>query len=474
MADLVQDVSFARFVYPFLFAPETFDGRVAAATKAAWTGRERALPVWGGQRFPEDDLLPHVANYLNREEGGPSTARLWRMTQNALRSPNGGLGAQADWTLGCTSGPYTLLLNSIQLALFRVGVGFLTIEARPKSAEVNTWLDFVHFFRYLRRKETVWVEATRRTGPGKMEPFFPEPAGGLAAHPDGGGTFSEIVDAVLRTAALPGETQPWWSEVFVPGQALPYVCLFEDGLDAVERPKRLHQLRNFFHCGQQLRPTVADLRVDDHPRLLQYTDGQWFVFSLDGGAFVAFDAPADDRFFRDTLPQHIGSTYFLLFLLALHQRFAMMMLSEEVARNWLVGNEPEREASFARIRDTLLAFTARGRFAQVMQQEHHHAVYLRWQETFQVDRLYAEVSDEVREMANYVLVRRTERIAEGERRLERRVNQIGLLVGMPALVLTYFSTLGARDWWVGIVAGVGALLVGLGVLWGINRRASGS
>jgi hypothetical protein len=157
----------------------------------------------------------------------------------------------------------------------------------------------------------------------------------------------------------------------------------------------------------------------------------WFVFSLEGGAFVAFNAPETD-FFRRELPVHLQREYFLLFLLPLHQRFTLISLSQQVSENWLSGDERGRIRAFESIRVTLLEFMARGYFSQVMQREHHHRVYRRWQETFQLDRLYQEVSDEVREMHEFLQMRQSER-------LERRLNFLTFVIGIPALLFSFLS-----------------------------------
>jgi hypothetical protein len=171
-------------------------------------------------------------------------------------------------------------------------------------------------------------------------------------------------------------------------------------------------MRHFFHARQEMHPAPPDLRLE-RPSLLPYAEGLWVLFSLDGGAFWACDAPKTD-FFRVQLPDHLGRQYFLLFLLALHQRFALMALSEKVAAYWpldgSMGDEDARERAFGEIRDRFLAFTARGYFTQVMQQEHHHRCYRQWQRTFQVNQLYREVRNEVREIHDYLMLRRTQRL----------------------------------------------------------------
>lgn len=439
---VAKDSSFIHFVYPFLFEAGIFEHRAAVIQSAQWQGREQMLPRWEKQGFPKDDLLAHVERYLNPPEGTPPTAYLWQMHHDPLHSPHC-LGADAEWKLVLPKKeiPFQwgdvrlngLRLNGVRLALFRIGVGLLSFAATVKSNRVADWLDFLHYFRFVRGQRGVKVRAQRRTGKEQVSPFFPEPAGGLQKHPDGQSFFGEVLEAILHTASLKkGGEVNWWREVFVPGQLIPFAVLYVDGEDVTDRQvgELLYRVRNFFPSEREIAPSTEDLRLD-HPSLLTYAEREWFVFSLEGGAFVAINAPRNE-FFCQTLPDHLRSQYFLLFLLALHQKFALTSLSQEVSEHWLSGNERERMQAFQRIRDVLLDFIARGYFTQVMQREHHHRVYRKWQEVFQVEQLYREVSDEVREMHEHL-------VSEQTRRLERRLNLIGALIGVPALVMGFLS-----------------------------------
>lgn len=472
----VADCSEVLFVYPFLFDPDTFDQRHNQSEKAYWQGRERSLQVWERGKFPPDDLLAHVRDYLNPPEGRLPTALLWKMKGEALQSWSG-LGSRADWTLVLSRKEIPFQFNEVQLSLFRIGVGFVTIAAQPKGSELSDWLDFLHYFRFAGGERGVQVQAQRRAGKDQWQPFFPPPAGGIEKLEEAKAkneevTFYHILKAVLNTLALSDmeQTEGWWQEVFVPGQLIPFAVLYADSEDASDQQiaELLYRVRNFFPADRPIVPAPGDLR-SDHPSLLEYAKRMWFVFSLEGGAFVAVNAPATD-FFRDTLPKHLREQYFLLFLLASHQRFALMSLSQHVAEHWLQGSERERARTFERLRQRLLEFTARGYFAQVMQREHHHRVYRRWQETLQNEQLYREVSDEVREMHEYLLSVQTNR-------LERRINLLGAFIGIPALVFGFLSInllgITAKEEglsiWVASLFAIGGFLLG-GVVWWLLSR----
>lgn len=421
--------------------------------------------------------MPHVADYLNpkaeaQQDGSArtlATARLWQLNNDLDQTY--GLGRRADWTL-LAQNQYEISFrlgqgnggtNAVQMVLFQVGVGMLVVQAAPKSEQLADWLDFLHYFRISDGRRKVRVCATRRIGKDQVEPFFPEPAGGVAAHPAGEGLLDDVLTALLRTGSADESAKNWWEEVFVPGKLLPFAALYVDGLENEAAAVR-YRLRHFFRAGQEIIPCASDL-CEEHASVLPYADRQWFVFSIEGGAFLACDAPCG--FFRETMPDHLRKDYFLLFLMALHQRFALVRMSAQVARHWPLGgaqDEQGREDIFQDIRDTLLAFTARGYFAQVMQRDNHHRVYRKWQEVFQVERLYDEVRDEVREMHEYLLkalqeeqrrladenfrqLERAEREAERrEREANRRMEMFGLFItilglafAVPALTFGFFS-----------------------------------
>jgi hypothetical protein len=141
---MVAASSFAWFVSPFVFEPETFDARTGAVRAAHWPGRERPLQVWREAAFPEEDLLPHVARHLNPPAGTPPTARLWEVDGDALQSPRGlGAGGGVEWALRWKNREVPFRLEGAELALFRVGVGLLTVQARPLPGQVDNWLDFL-------------------------------------------------------------------------------------------------------------------------------------------------------------------------------------------------------------------------------------------------------------------------------------------------------------------------------------------
>jgi len=438
-----QKISFVHFTLPFLFEPSEFERRKDAFEKASMkTKGGQTCPVWEKTRFPSDDLLEHVSNYLNPPEGKPATAHLWKL--NDELQDFFGLGNRADWFLTNTERRIQIPFQfgelgkgtfAVQLSLFRVGVGFVTVRLKVKSEKVDDWLNFLDDFRFAKGQRGAFVRAEKRTGFDQstrqpiISPFFPEPALEQGETAGDKHEFFAILKALLRTGSFDGE-EDWWREVFVRYQLIPYAALFINEADERDIPELLYRVRNFFAAYREINPSDDDLRLD-HPALLPYAKNQWFICTLEGGAFVAFNAPQTE-FFRTELPNRLKEQYFLLFLLAQHQRFALIRLSQEVSEHWLRGSEKERVKIFEQIRNDLLEFTARGYFSQVMQRERHHRCYRKWQEVLMVEQLYQEVSNEVREMHEILQSRRSQR-------LEERINLLTAFFAVPALVLSFLS-----------------------------------
>src|SRR6185312_16638346 len=88
--------SFINFLYPFRFESSSYAELIQTTDSLRATTKQGDLPLWSRETFAEEDLLPHVARYLNNQDDSSPPARLWQMNPNALKSPFF-FGANADW-----------------------------------------------------------------------------------------------------------------------------------------------------------------------------------------------------------------------------------------------------------------------------------------------------------------------------------------------------------------------------------------
>lgn len=481
MASVVDaERSIARFIRPFLFElPEDLrnarDGKDAFFAYAERIGSS-ALDgdkIWTEENIPTNDMLPHVAKYLGPNESKP-IGRFWKFdnqfNQKHVASKH------IAWRLLIPKKeegiPFILdATATIQLALFRHGVGFLTVGAIPESALLSDWITFIHYFRFMGHRRGVGLKALKNGA--AHAPF-----GVSLRSEDGGLCLQDLLDKVLSASGITN-----WDDVFTPGHSLPHVGLFARSVAEDQKPLILHRLRNFFHAGQGQNASQQDLCFQ-HPSLMPYAQDQWFVQTLEGGSFISFESGgALDHFQKDTLPAHMKGVYFYAGLLTLYQRFALARLSMQVAE--AAGDKPGG-LRWERIRNELLDFTARGLFVQAMQSDHHHGYYRKWQEVYQVPQLYDEVRNEVLDLYERETMwlrkeedRREKEEEARESRLERAITFLGAIFVVPSLALGFMGV-NIRGWTsgeglTGITVGsilLSSMLAGAGALWWYMHRRS--
>jgi hypothetical protein len=441
------------FVYPFK-TDERLE-ELAAIGGKKWPGRDET--IWVPTKVPKDDLIEHLARYLNPQppDNASATGLFWDLSENARKALIGA-EVRAEWRYTTPHSTGVFKFDSFRIGLFRFGIGFLIVQARPQSNDASDWFDFLHYFRYWRGDQSATLEASpqgelrpeKRLGPilGRNEP--------AAWKWKPGALLEELMEASLG--------RRWWRDFFEMPHLLPFANLFLQGPHEAESERvsaLVYRARNLFHARQRTGAWNHGLQASG---VSQYDDNQFMYFSIDGGGFLAYNPPAGDDFFKITLSDHLGRQYLLAFVLALAQRFTLLRVSADVAdaapTNNSVDADAELLAEYDRILRKTLDFTARGWFAQAMHSEHHHVAYREWLTAFQIDNLYREVRDEVADISEYLARRDSDRAEEEQRRkkavdeeVKRRDDQALFLVtalagavGVPLIFLGYLALLDLR------------------------------
>jgi len=427
--------SFVNFVYPFRFESDHYQSIIKSlsAQKELWETKDLSEV--------SDYVLSPVAKYLNidgqqKEQATAnffkSTDRLncdlkfWTYSEDEEETP------PCAWKLKVDRKQleaFNFTFDShdpLSLGLFRMGIGFLVFKISPCVKTLEHWLNLIHYFRFINRGRTVRICPIRN--PDDNPPF----------DSDNDQDLKSIIDREIL-AGFKAE------EIFLPGKMLTFFALFCGNVNLDNKDYEseiLYRLTKFFRVDQIINPHDRDLDFSqEKDNVLPYVKNQYFLFSLEGGGFYSCHTP-DSIFFRETLPQHLQDQYFLLFLLALHQRFALIHLSEQVAECWKISEDKkdieQNMKTFQKIRDQLLLFTARGHFLQVMQQDNHHRCYCKWREMFQLDALYDEVNKEVQDMHEYSMMQylrwQNEQERLRDRQLQNSVYHVSASLGAGAIV----------------------------------------
>src|SRR5262245_48028508 len=146
-----------RFVYPFAIRRSDFAESVTRVAAQRWGDGTGTL--WQDQELDGADFLPHLARYF-QSSATPPMGRLWRLDDGA-RQHQDGLAANFLWSLQLPGGgggrrpPLRFSIDAVELAVFAVGVAFVTTtvsaraaEGRDRSEDLDDWLDLLHYFRF--------------------------------------------------------------------------------------------------------------------------------------------------------------------------------------------------------------------------------------------------------------------------------------------------------------------------------------
>lgn len=359
-----QHCSFLRVVVPYQLFPVGDRGAFKAALESIRSN-------WDPGDVKRVGLEPHVERHVSADRASDQDG-----ASCALAAPRESW-LRSRWKMGTAKqvgNGVDFEISDITLFVSVLGFAYLAIEVRPRGDDAGDLLDLTHRLRLLNDR-----------------------APQLARDGVPVGVLDDVADELISSAL--GEVP----DRAALGLAYPaYVAAFisAEGMDDRQQAEFRQRLRRMFHRRQPV--DAEDLGSDfRHPDRL-YRRNQWFFHSQDGGGFVAIDPPSDE-FSRNNMSDHLRKAYFFGFEFALLQRHALMAISGSVADDWARDVPLEARAAFFRaIREQLLLFTARFRFAQIMSSQNRHADYRRWLEVLEIEELHGEVRTEVSDMHGYL------------------------------------------------------------------------
>jgi hypothetical protein len=444
-AATVDKASFIRLVYSFhheaVPAHEVVDRIAHDQTRFDWADRT----------IIKTYVLPHLAEHINvaPHEDTREVAHWWELNIDAA----GHRRVPDRWILHATkSRTMGVLVDRVELVVFATHIGFLIIDVRPMSDELDDWLDLLHLGRFYRLPSQ--VESASGSEPLDI------------AHEnsrDDANTFSRRAVLVQPDVDDPGESfttsgerlgfgsliatlvgdalgEASWTRASTPGRMFAYSGF---SIDA-EEPQLVQEAS--YRWGKMLRSTsvVRPLAGDEAAIVtVPYAEGIHFSLSMDGGGLFAAGAP-DSHFFESDLFHHAHRPYFFGFLLAAHQRLSLTRHSEQVANIWQ-GGRPNAEG-LERLQDDFLFYLSSCSFVQVMQTANHHAHHRKWLEVLEVERFQSEVESELRRLYERVSIRDQIEMARSRDREERRAKLVdgrlaglGLAFALPSLGLAAMS-----------------------------------
>ncbi len=413
--------NFTRFILPIQFPDHAFGPIVEHLQERRGQGG-----LLKQQNLAPDGLLPHIRRHLNL--GGrtfDATRSLGSFWEVSALTIDGTILPSEGWICSIRGSDerskfgVPFMFGPPQIALFRTGIAFLSIEVRPTNLDPRDWFDLTHFLKFM--------------APGRER---------LLSHPDE--DLSITMPIIMRSLAELLETpgmEPLEFEftfedhsaskgdslkTFSSSELMHFGSVFLDGASPSDHDDLRERARSGFHSKQDVASKSDSQTSGDEMARLIYQDQQSFEFTVSSSVFVGFEMQ-DTQFTTHNLPTHFREIYFLLFLFVHSQRLALAILTDEVFEAIAMTASTSTPLLTKQLNDIveldrrLLEYTGSSYFLQVTQQHHHHTYYTRLRSYIQIQAFFQEVKDEIDALRFYVssLV---------QREADRRSNQLQIAV----------------------------------------------
>lgn len=469
---------FLRFILPFSFAP----GQAAPVDLKPFAGlmaceEEDKNPMPSGKIWQCADsnsetkylefLFPFFQRFLSQVEEKP-TCWMFTMPPDLLQKvlPKRPLEL---WSRAKRL-PHTLRFSAAHLFLFCTGVGFLVLEVQSGERNVSTenladlaWRlrDFrlyeaadgplveANDFHYMRHKDKRSQALLFRLSsedrsrviipPQDLNRSFPHPFLSRIhqrrennednAYDFPSFTLAELILFLLNPLIVEqGIVDEEWLRTkclinkYLIGyhflRTKPYADLENKALD-------LFRLRRNYKDTYQA--SKVDLRLINNPEVIATFQNICFGQSQEGGVVLVEDI--DHDFYR-TFGDKAQFSYFLPFLLALHQRFALIHFAISMAEL-----KTDDSAQVRSLRESILNFVLKWRFGQVSNVTMYNRVYENWRRVLGLDTLLQEIKSEVDELDELLERRASYKEDKRSRKLANSLTSLNLVL-FPFLLLS--------------------------------------
>lgn len=172
----------------------------------------------------------------------------------------------------------------------------------------------------------------------------------------------------------------------------------------------LFRMRNGFHAHYQ--PSKKEYDLEHNSQFLSFVHNIFWGVSVEGVACVAF-LTGDHRqthFLTHTFSNNVESSYFYLYILAMAQRFSLLLISQKTAdlppeiRGSIdvLKNKKEIIGAIDTLQQEIVLYGLRINYSQVSFNFHYTLFYEKLREVFRLDYQHAELDAEVKNLGTLI------------------------------------------------------------------------
>lgn len=400
--------------------------------------------LWNAVSSSPKDLFLHIKNLvsgespvetighqyiLDRDPQSPEIFPLLADTVIELRKKEPEGPDSEDFSINFT-------IPAIRLYLFETGVGFFVVDVRycnPQSlcaiARGNFYLKKVG----IRKEDCTYSHTNPFDKTIIVEDEFPG------------------ISFIRTTASKFGKFSFFERENDFPRHCLVFTYII---LDQVEEnqdqrtqfiEKSLFRLSKGWHCDYF--PPLKKKENDNNPAILNFVDNIYWGVTLEGCANISHFTHdgSPDHFISNFLPERIKESYFYLYILALHQRFSLLILAQRTGRIPLNAGPSMKKLStdsdaldeIRQLQKDIPLYGLRINFSQVSHNSHYTLFYEKLKDVYRVDQLFSELDTEVKNLG--AVIDQLEALDKCKK--EEKLKNTELWIAVAAIIFAVVSVL---------------------------------
>lgn len=448
---------FTKFLFPFRYSPKD-----TPLCSGADCSEIAGLPNPFVRFHPKSEGLRKGIGEMLSDDSSAKIADCFELSdtkRTMLNLPHRAVDTVSFRTRSKDNSVYSITVEDVRLYLFESEVGFVEVEFGYCSDKLEDFVECNYFISEIKSDENVFEYERKLSKDESEKHIF---------------TLKELVCKVLSYVGgvldMKKDSFPGFSE----DKGVIYSYILTD-----KKPENLDKLlftlrRNY--KGSYKVPCDKDILSDPH--IKQQFENSYWTASYNGAVNLSFCTgdKTTDLFFNSNFYSKMKETYYILFLHALHQRFAMMKYIGDMGQldtlgnNYLVMKRELKAAENYYAKASNLEF--RAFFKLPSNVEHVNDYYNLLLRTFKINELKFNFDNDLKTLTDicktYVdrIKRRDDKIAaRRKKKIEVFVSLLGTFVAVITLLNSYWGLLeklmGNRVnfWSIQILVFVGALLV---------------
>lgn len=381
--------------------PISFDLDYNAACASYMEGSDEKIR-WKAKEFSPGGLFQHICRLISTENSDDSIGRRFVLEQTGRSYYGLPHQTTAAFTIRSKKNSIVFTIPQVEVLLFKSGIGFVVIELDyGKQAQVDKIIEGNYFFKSCNRSD---IEMSYLKSTGRDE--------STEVHLDSNQIALNITEH-LKVSCLFDGKNPMGGNMISSAHALAYSALVLDQsfMSSPDYENRLKQylfwMRRSFKESYKPAPNEFDLY--NNPDVLQFFQNSFWGISVEGLANIVYlvDDEQSNKFFTGNYSGNLENTYFYIYIIALHERFALLKYIREAALIPYPVDEKDNlqetqdiNGQIYQLRKKIAYLILRSSFYQVSNISHHNKLFEQLRLSLGIGDLHKELQFELKMLAS--------------------------------------------------------------------------